>query len=229
MLEEDDSDLEMEPVDAGLIFRAEMWATNAFMGYWKHLLAFLIVMLLAVLFFGQYRSWYQNHQRDASHGIFEIEQGLNRTATEVEFAAAADELAALATTATGTAKAESQLKAVELYRNAGDTARQREVLNDMIAADLEGVLGFAARSAMASLEMEEDNQEAAVEHLTWLYQNADSFLSEQAGMDLGVLYEHQKQVGEARALYTDMLALMEDGPRREMVEERLAGLPENTP
>ena len=228
MLEEDDSDLELEPVDAGLIFRAEMAATNAFMGYWKHLLAFLIIILLGVLFFGQYRAWYQNHQRDASHGIFEIEQGLARTATDVEFGAAADELAGLAATASGTARAEAQLKAVELYRNSGNAVRQREVLNEMLEDELEGVLGFAARSAMANLEMEEGNQEAAVGHLSWVYENADTFLSEQAGMDLGVMHEHQKQIDEARALYTDMLAVMLDGPRREKVEERLAGLEEFT-
>lgn len=229
MLEEDDSDLEMEPVDAGLIFRAEMWATNAFMGYWKHLLAILIVLLLAVLFFGQYRSWHQSHQREASHSIFEIEQGLMRSATDVELAAAADEFAALASASGGTAKAEAQLKAAELYRSSGNSVRQREVLDEMLAGDLDGVLRFAARSAMASLEMEEGNHEAAVGHLTSLYQNGDTFLSEQAGMDLGVVYEHQKQIDEARKLYTDMLAVMEDGPRRETVEERLAGLPEISP
>ena len=82
MLEEDDSDLELDPVDAGLIFRAEMWATNAFMGYWKHLLAFLIVLLLTILFYGQYHSWYQSEQRKASHEIFAVLKDLGENPTD---------------------------------------------------------------------------------------------------------------------------------------------------
>ena len=41
MLDEDENELELELEDAGLMFRTEMATKNAFMGYWKHLLAVL--------------------------------------------------------------------------------------------------------------------------------------------------------------------------------------------
>jgi predicted negative regulator of RcsB-dependent stress response len=229
VLEEDELDLELDPVDAGLIFRAEMWATNAFMGYWKHLLAFLIVMLLTILFYGQYHNWYQNEQRRSSHEIFAVLKDLGESPTDEQSNQAGDTLTELAGSARGLAKAEALLRAAVFYRSSGNGEGQREALGLLIADAPEGVVAFAGRSAMASLEIEEGNHDAAVSHLIWLHDNTSYFLSEQAGSDLGLVYEDLERNDEARALYTAMLADMQDGLRREMIEDRLSKLGEASP
>ena len=229
MLEEDELDLELDPVDAGLIFRAEMWATNAFMGYWKHLLAFLIVLLLSILFYGQYNSWYQSEQRESSHEIFAVQRDVSPNATDSQNDQAGDSLIEVAASARGLARAEALLLAGEYYRVSGNGEGQRNALEQLIADDPDGVVAFAARSAMASLELEEGNHDAAVAHLTWLYDNTSHFLSEQAGSDLGLVYEHLSRNDEAKQLYTAMLEEMPDGLRREMIEDRLSKFGEASP
>ena len=229
MLEEDELDLELDPVDAGLIFRAEMWATNTFMGYWKHLLAFLIVLLLSILLYGQYHSWYQHTQRKSSHEIFVVLKDLTENATDDQNNQAGDTLTEVASSTRGLAKAEALLRAAEFYRRSGNGESQREALDALIADAPEGVVGFAGRSAMASLDLEEGNHDAAVSHLIWLHDNTAHFLSEQAGSDLGLVYEHLKRNEDADALYTAMLADMPEGLRREMIEDRLSKLEETSP
>ncbi len=135
----------------------------------------------------------------------------------------------MASSARGLARAEALLRAAEFYRRSGNGEGQREALALLISDAPDGVVAFAGRSAMASLELEEGNHDEAVSHLLWLHNNTSHFLSEQSGSDLGLVYEHLKRNDEASALYTEMLADMPDGLRREMIEDRLSKLGEASP
>ena len=46
---DDTNDLELDLEDAGISFRAEMWATNFMLANWKLMLAALILGLLSIL------------------------------------------------------------------------------------------------------------------------------------------------------------------------------------
>jgi hypothetical protein len=65
-LAEEDDDLILEQGDAGAAFRAEMAATNMLLGYWKHLVAVIVVFLACVLFYGWYDGWHTSNQRAAT-------------------------------------------------------------------------------------------------------------------------------------------------------------------
>lgn len=59
--------------DAGVAFRAEMWLTNVFLGYWQVLVGVIVAGLLGILVYGQAGSYLQGQQRRAADEISKIE------------------------------------------------------------------------------------------------------------------------------------------------------------
>jgi tetratricopeptide (TPR) repeat protein len=62
--------------EAGLGFKVEMAVQNFFLGYWKHLVAIVVIGLIGTLIYGQAKSWQQGQQRAASAQIAAIEADL---------------------------------------------------------------------------------------------------------------------------------------------------------
>lgn len=235
MAEDNDEDLELELADAGVSFRAEMWATNFFMGYWKHVLAGLITLLLSVLFFGQYQTYVQRVQRSTAAHIATIERDLpgpvislsamrsqgNIEATDEVLCKAGDELAVVGDGASGPSSVEAYLKASELFRLCADPAKRRAVLEKAVGQG-GGVLDHAVVAALANLDLEEDRGDQAVERFTSLRDENTGFLAEQAAIDLGLALEHLGRVDEAQSVYADFLTKWPDSPRADQVRGRQA-------
>jgi tetratricopeptide (TPR) repeat protein len=227
-----DDDLELKPADAGTMFRLEMFATNVLLGYWRHLLAVVVLVLLSILLYGQYRDYYRRNQRaisaliademarlpDTTPGFSEkIAQGEPIDKAQIE--TVADAIVAIANGASGASKVEGLLTAGELYRLAGKAEKQRSALE---GAASDGVLGFAAEEGLANLELGAGEGEKAVERLRRLSEAHEGFLAEQAMLDLGLALEHLGKTAEADKLYTEFLTKFPESLRKDEVMQRQA-------
>ncbi|MCA9685231.1 MAG: hypothetical protein KC457_23820, partial [Myxococcales bacterium] len=72
-LTDEEEDLKLEPQQAGLAFRAEMWAMDTLLGYWPYLLGGIGIVLAAVFFYGQYSNYATNQQRASAKAVAQIE------------------------------------------------------------------------------------------------------------------------------------------------------------
>lgn len=227
-------ELELKPAEAGALFKAEMFATNFFLGYWVHMVGVVLLVLLGVLAWGQYGSWYQDRQRAASAQIANTLDGLPSPLGELPSRLASgeavdlaqvekvgDELVTIADSAMGTSRVEALMTAAELYRLSAKTDKQRQALADASAEEV-GVLSWAAESSLASLELELEQGDAAIERLRGLASSSDGYLAEQATIDLGLALEHLGRKDEAAKVYAEFLARFPDSRRGEQVKARQA-------
>jgi len=232
---DEEDDLEFQQADAGLLFRSEMWVTNAFLGYWKHLLAGLVVILLGFLLWGQYTAWVESDQRTSSQLIQQATTelpSLDRLGPtrafggaehdDEDLAEAAAELEEVAGESRGAARTEALLKAAELYRLVGDSEAQRRAL-EAASASAEGVMAYGVQSSLANLDLEADDGDAALERLRDLAKRDDG-LGEQAMLDLGRAYETLGQDEEARKVYDEFETQWPESTRLDEVRERKKAL-----
>lgn len=224
MVDEDESELELELEDAGLMFRTEMATKNAFMGYWKHLLAVLVVVLLSILFYGQYKNWHQADQRELAHEMFMATKDLSVDPSDEELKTAAAKLYDVGVQGRGLAAVDALLKSAEVYRNAGDTEGQGTALS----AAAEKASGeeqlFLVESQLAMWELESGDSAAAVSRLRALVSSTSGLFGLEARMSLGSALEATGASDEARSVYETLLADYPDTTRKTEVEGRLKGL-----
>lgn len=234
MADEPEDDLDLKPADAGSLFRAEMFTTNLLLGYWKHLVAAVIVTLLGVLIYGQYVDFHRRSQRTTTSQVATALADLpaelpllpERIASGQPVDPAllertGDTLVAIANGASGPAKVEALLQAAELFRLAANPQKQRDALVGA-SANGQGVLAFAAEGALANLELEQGEGDAAVTRLRGLMAGHDGYLAEQAAIDLGLALEHLSRNDEAGKVYAEFLTKWPDSPRADVVRQRQA-------
>lgn len=229
-----DDDLDLKPADAGAMFRLEMFTTNVLIGYWKHMLGVIVVILLSIMLYGQYRDYARRTQRAASAEIANEVAKLSaplpmlsesiatgQTLDTTQFESIGDELVAKVGGVSGTAKVDGLLTAAELFRLGGKVEKQRNALV-AAAASSKGVLHFVAESALANLELSVGEGDAAVARLKALSESSDGFLAQQAMLDLGLAFEHLKRAPEADKLYSEFLTKFPESLHAEEVKQRQA-------
>jgi hypothetical protein len=227
-------ELELKPAEAGALFKAEMFATNLVLGYWKHMVAAVLLVLLGVLAYGQYTDWYKDQQRVASAQIAsalgalpaplpELTESLatGGTVDLAQVEKVGDDLVGIANGTKGTARVEALMTAAELYRMAEKADKQRQALLDA-SGDAKGVLAWSVQGALANLELEEGQGDAAVERLRKLAADSDGYLAEQATIDLGLALEHVGRKDEAAKVYGEFLVRFPDSKRGDQVKARQA-------
>ncbi|MEZ4237778.1 MAG: tetratricopeptide repeat protein [Myxococcota bacterium] len=227
-----DDDLELKPANAGTMFRLEMFTTNFLLGYWKQLVAVVVVFLVLILAWGQYQDITRRTQREATARIAEkvselpqplpmlsqaIASGEEIDAAKVQ--EVGDGLVAIANGTRGTAKVEALLTAAEAYRLAGAPDKQREALSEAVPL-ARGVLHYSASSALANLELEQGQGDEAVKRFRELGSENEGYLAEQAQIDLALALEHLGRNQEAADVYQKFLDQFPDSPRRAIVEQR---------
>ncbi|NCG22498.1 MAG: hypothetical protein GWP91_26070 [Rhodobacterales bacterium] len=234
---DDDLDLDLELEDAGSVFRAEMAATNFFMGYWQYILAIAVAFLVGVLVWGEYGGMVRGEQRHASAELAKVEATLpgevmqlpamheqgTPGADEASLVAAAVKMTELAIQTDRAASVEASLKAAEIYRIA-DKPVERRVALEAARAHASGVLLYSAEAALAALDLEEGNGDGAVKRYRALMGGGDTYLAQQATVDLGLALEHLDRKEEALTVYDDFLVKWPESTRTEHVASRKAGL-----
>lgn len=231
----EEEDLVLEAQDAGAMFRAEMWVTDTLLGYWPYLLATLGVGLGAIFFWSQYRDFQIDQQRGYAESVRRVETDLDGSVLDLGYMqasgqpldeagirSAAEQLLTL--DASGAGGTEARMKAAELFRLVGDTDQQRSAL-EFVAA--QGIAPYAqlAEAALANLDLEAGDQEAAIARLEKLSTSgAEGYLREQALLDLGLVFEHLDRKDDARSTYDRFLETWPSSPRVEQVRQRRDGL-----
>jgi tetratricopeptide (TPR) repeat protein len=234
-----DDDLDLKPAKAGALFRAEMFTSNVVLGYWRSALTVVVVVLLGILLYGQYKNYHRRSQRGTAAEIAqeiaklpaplpELAQQVasGQTVDTAQLVTTADALMAIGSSSSGTASTEALLHAAELYRLASAPDKQRTALT-AATESADGVLLFAAEEGLANLELAEGKGEEAVARLRTLSEGED-FLAEQAALDLGLALEHLGRPAEAAEVYASFLTKWPESTRKDEVEEhqaRLGGAP----
>lgn len=123
----------------------------------------------------------------------------------------------------GTASVEAAMSAAELFRLAGDPAKQREALS-FAAKDASGALRFGAEGGLATLDLAEGRGEAAIVRLSSLAQGLDGYLAEQTMLDLAGVQTHLGKNAEARATYEAFLQRFPTSSRADQARKQLETL-----
>jgi tetratricopeptide (TPR) repeat protein len=218
-----------------------MAATNLLLGYWMHLLAIVVVGLLAVLVWGQYGSWVQNQQRQISSQIADVERTLPAALPDLADKVAAGEvkpedlvdpaakIEGIGLGAKGAGAAEALLKSAELYRLAGKPDKQREALEAAAKSAGKNVLGYAAGASLANLDFQEGKTDDAIRRFTELRDTFSGVLAQNASLDLALSLEHLGRKDEARRVYDEFIQKWPDSPHVDQVQGRIKSLGDAAP
>lgn len=235
MAEDEHDDLDLSPADAGALFRAEMATTNFLMGYWKGLLALLIVGLVSVLLYGKYLDYNITQQKSFAAQVALLEAKLGSPVIalpdalaagqvdEAKIATLAREMLEVSRAGTGPARVEAALKAAEMFRVANLPDERRTALEEAVP-HAEGVLAFSAQAALANLDLEQGRGEDAIARYEALLAEEDGFLAEQAMLELGLVYEALERPEEARQVYADFMVKFPESSRYDKAQQRDARL-----
>ncbi len=233
---QDELDEEGEEVD--VLFRAQMGVQNFLLGYWKHLLIFLGVILAGVY---AYSSWIEN-VRDTQRGI---QAQMAKTALDVPeqdqmallgLAAdseedveavkkAAERYEAIAKAGTGTGATMAWVDAAEMWERGGDDSRAKIAWKAAHDLGPEGILGWTTAANYASqLANEGDVDGAAAVYRAWADDPAKAgYTVERAVYELGQLYEGAGRFAESQTAYeefktrfpnSDLVARVDEASRR---------------
>lgn len=224
---------EPAPEGGGVGMRAEMAVGEFLLRHGWKLAAIVASILVGIAVYGMFSSMAVEAQRKTTAAIADIEATLGKDLVQIaqekalgmeagfdEAGArkAADDLAALAREASGTAAVEAWLKSAELYRIVGDATQRRAAL-EAAASGTTGVLRYAAVAALANLDLEEGDSASSIQRFQSLQQEPE-FLARQATLDLANVYEALGRSTDAAAAYADYLKRWPEAPDAEEVRQR---------
>jgi len=235
--EDNEGELVLDAGEAGLGFRFEMAASNFIMGYWRTIIAVIGVGLLSVLIYGelqnQNRKWQRSYASDISDALGELPVDLQQlplrmkldeelVSTE-DLVGVGDTLMQLAGSSSGSAVLEALMKAAEVYRIAGASNQQRQALEEALPL-ARGPLQYAVVAALANMDLEQGEGDAAVSRLKGLTSHEDAYLARRASEDLGLALEYLNRSSEAAALYDEFLTKWPEAPEAEAIRVRQSRL-----
>ena len=215
--------------------RAEMGAQEFLLRNWMPIVGVVGSVVVGFLVYGWWGSATIAEQRATTAAIADVERDLPSGMLQLAQARAgmgeppeaaaivdeADALVAIGDGATGTSAVEAWMKAAELYRMADRPDARRGVL-EKAAAHGSGVLAFAARSALANLDLEADKVDEGLAALESLTTVPEPFLARQATLELAAAQEATGRPDAARATYDRFLTTWPDAPEAETATERKA-------
>lgn len=155
------------PQETDAIFKMQMAASDLVLGYWKHFLGGILVLLVASFAWSVVKSWRASQAEDVYGRIGKIDY-LMPPATErtpfgempaddaavpgrlEDIATGAGKYEEIAREASGAAGVEAWLKAAEAWRRAGKPDAARAALEKAVAVEAPGIVHFTAQAALAN-------------------------------------------------------------------------------
>lgn len=201
-----------------VLFKAQMTVANTLLGYWKHGVTALFVVLAASFVVGQWLTHKVDVQKDGQAALARIDlkmptldpmtrMGLapmddpNDPARMALLATNAGEYEALAATTSGTASAMAWMRAAEAWRRAGQLDKAKAAY---LKIEGEGVLGFTGATGVAALAADSGDIDGAVSALKPFAAATEGFLAQQALIEIAAIYEGAGRNTDARATLEDL-------------------------
>ena len=154
------------PQETDAIFKMQMAASDLVLGYWKHVLGAILVLLVVTFAFSVVQSWRGSQAEEVYGRIGKIDYLMPPSTESTPFgempvddaavpgrmediATGAGKYEEIARDATGAAGVEAWLKAAEAWRRAGKPEAARAALEQAAAVEAPGILHFTAQTALA--------------------------------------------------------------------------------
>lgn len=230
MAEEDDNKPEelslseqlLAEEEQDVLFKAQMAVANFFLGYWKHMLGVLGVSLLGVLIYGFWTDYSRAQQQDVHQKIAEFEGALGaelRQAHEMGFPmppdgdgesalllATGEELQGLADTSGGVGSTYARLRAAALMKAAGRLDLALPVLEQAVADEPEGILGWSAKSQLAAGKLQQGDAEGALAIYQEVSSSGEDAVAQEALFLMGRTYRDLGRNQEAITAWQSYIA-----------------------
>ncbi len=215
-----------EEVD--LLFRAEMKVRDLMLGYWKHGLLALGLVLIASLFVGLWRGYAQGAAREGSAALAAIDRDqpepdqlalmglkpLDDPADTERMKLLADLAAryeAAARDTRGASASAGLLKAADSWRRAGNDEEAGRLYKEL--AGESGVFGVAGLNGMAAIALEAGKPDEALVSLRKLADSSKGIHAEYALMDMLRVETDRGNTAAAAALVEEFKLRFGNSPR----------------
>jgi tetratricopeptide (TPR) repeat protein len=211
-------DAPLAGAEQDVLFRAQMTVANTLLGYWKHGVTALFVLLGASLVIGQWLTYKVDVQKDGQAALARIDlkmptldpmtrMGLapmddpNDPARMALLATNAAEYEALAASAKGTASSMAWMRAAEAWRRAGQMDKAKAAY---LKVQGDGVVGFSGATGVAALAADSGDVDGAVTALQPYAAATEGFLAQQALIEIAAIYEGAGRAADARTTLQDL-------------------------
>lgn len=223
-----------------LLFRAQMGAAQVVLGYWRHALAVIGVVLVVVFFYGLYQDYTTGQQEEWQAAIASAEVKLpepdplsryglapmddpNNAERMGKLQEGARAFEAIGADATGPAAALAWLRAAETWERAGKPDEAMAAYEKAHALGAKGALGWAARSGLAASRAARGDVDGAAA----LYReaaNGKDFYAERALYELGMLYASADRDTDAGRAFEEFRSRFADSTLADEVASAMGGL-----
>ena len=202
-LQDAEADLLGGTEEQDVLFKGQMAVANFFLGYWKHGLALLGVVLVVAFFFGMYRNHTRDTQREIQAGMARVERTLPAddrslpigplddpadTERADKLVKAAQGFQAVAEQGQGVGAAMAWIRAAEVWQRARrpeDSQRAWQKAHEVGAPDM---VGWAAAAGLAASYADAGKVDEAAALYRSFADTAQGPIAEEALLDLGTLY-----------------------------------------
>ena len=208
--------------EVDVLFRAQMTVTNFLLGYWKHMLGVLGIVLAGVYGYSYWTEHSRDHQRELQAAIQKVtldvpqpdQMALMGLApmddpADTERVAAlkksAEDFEVVAKGGSGTGAVMAWMEAAKLWERAGDASRAKIAWKAAYDLKPQDILAWSTGANYASsLANEGDIDGAAAVYRAFADDpKADGYIAERALYELGQLFEGSGRIAESQQAYTE--------------------------
>jgi tetratricopeptide (TPR) repeat protein len=221
-------DAPLAGADQDVLFKAQMTVANTLLGYWKHGVTALFVLLLLTFAVGQWLTHQTQTQREAQAAIARVDQKMpeldplarmgltpmddpNDPARMSLLAGLAAEYEAVAADSDGTARAMAWMRAAESWRRAGQLDKAKAAYQQI---EGDGVLGYTGATGVAALAADAGDVDGAVAALRPYADAREGFLAQQALLEIASIYEGAQRPDDARKALEELKTRFPDSSLR---------------
>ena len=230
-----------------VLFKTQMKVANFFLGYWKHMLAVLGVVLLGVLVYSLWAEAVRENQQEVHEKIATTEGSVNTdswaapglgyghplppgeehpTSAE-EFLAIGNSLKAIADESDGVGQTYAQLRAATFWKASGTSEAldlATTALEQSSQAETDGILAWSTQSQLAGIRADAGLVDEAAAIYQSFTSEGDDAITQEALYRLGQLYSDNGRVDDATAIWTDLVTRFPASHRAATVQALLAEL-----
>lgn len=220
--------------EADVLFRVQMKLADLMLGYWKHGLAVVGVLLLVTLVVGLLQNYFRDARREVSEKIATIDakvpqpemlamygMGLPDDLSDTERVDAlkksARDYESVAKKTSGIAATEAWIKAGDIWNRLGEKDSEIKAFQAAFDETTKGIIGYTAGNRLAVLYANNGDKAKAREVLRTLATKQEGLPAENALIDLMTLAQAENDTATVRQVAAEYKARFPKSPRMEKV------------